>query len=68
MPVLLTACDGLVVLFSAYRGHPKVRGSCKLSALRLPGNDSIDMPARNRVGGAWLQGALTCRAFHRHRP
>jgi hypothetical protein len=29
MLVLLAVCSGLVVVFSAYQGHPKVRGSCE---------------------------------------
>jgi hypothetical protein len=49
-------------------GTPRSEVAVKVSVLSPPDNRSVDMPARIRVGGAWLQGALTCRAFHRHRP
>lgn len=64
------AYDGLVVVISAYRGHPRVRGSCESISIAYASYAFIAMPARDRVGGAWLRAHLLARllaaAAHEH--
>jgi hypothetical protein len=70
--MLLVVSLSLVAISWSYsvltKGTPGSEVAVKVLADRFSNYNRIDMPARDRLGGAWLRGALTCRASGRHRP